>query len=996
MSRFHLYTRIALLAIFLTGFAVAEQLHWRMIGPFRGGRVTAVAGVVGQPNTYYFGTPGGGIWKTTSGGQVWKPVFDSVGVSTGVFSIGAIAVAPSDSKIIYAGTGERHPGRGVFRSNDSGATWSYAGLDNARYIQALIVDPRNPDHVVAGVNSVGYSIIWRPLPKTAFTNDRGIYETTDGGRNWRKVLSQESTVGVVDLCADPNNPRTLYSVLYHPASGKGKAAIAGTSDIYRSTDGGSSWKPLASQGLPEKARGRIGISVAKGSKGKRLYAVLEQGFFRSDDGGGHWTQSSKDPRVVASNYFSRVFADPTNADIVYVAQTSLYRSTDGGRTFDAYVGAPSGDDFHVLWIDPHDGNRMLLGVDQGAITTVDGGKTWSSWNNQPTGEFYHVSTDQSFPYRVYAAQQDSGTAGIVSRSDYGEITAQDWSPIGGFEYTFIAPDPANPNLVYSQGWYGSVVRYDRTTGMVVTVFDKGDEYRTANMAPLVFSPQDAKTLYFGTQYLLRTRDGGQHWDRLSPDLTGYVDTADDEPDPDALPAPAISTLAVSAVRAGVIWAGTTNHIVQLTQDHGATWQNVSPPGLADPARIQVVEAGHHNAATAYVATGASRDRLNPYIARTHDSGKTWQVIVNGIPAADSVEVVREDPAREGLLYAGTTSGVFVSHDDGDHWESLQLNLPHTVVSDLDVHGDDLVASTYGRALWILDGLGPVRDRVTETRLFPPATAIRARWDNNQDTPNPPETPVGENPPDGAILDYFLKTAAVGEAALTITDESGVVVRRFSTNDKAPDLPLPNVPSYWFAPVTGLPSAAGLNRFVWDLRAAPPQALPYSYGGDLLEYTEYTQADHAIPGNTPRQQPVGPLVLPGKYTIELAVNGQTYRQTLTIRQDPRTPIADADLREQWQWEQKIMQGMEASYKAYFEIAALKKAAVGEAKKSEFDAVIKGTRKAPGVGPINRDLSRLYTSLQSGDVRPSDTMRQAIDAKLKALAERLAGLGTLNRK
>ncbi|HEY3743204.1 MAG TPA: glycoside hydrolase [Bryobacteraceae bacterium] len=663
MKSVRLFPRIALLATILAASIFAGQLHWRMIGPFRAGRVTSVAGVPGDPDTYYFGTPGGGIWKTTSGGQVWKPIFDA----TGVPSIGSIAVAPSNPNIIYAGTGERQPGHGVYRSSDGGATWTPAGLDNAHFIASLVVDPLNPDHVVAGVNSLGYSIIWRPLPMNAFTIDRGIYQTTDGGRHWAKVLTQDNTAGVVDLTSDPGNPRTLYAVLYHPASGKGKAAIAGTSDLYRSLDGGSSWKPMATAGLPEKARGRIGIAAANGSKSKRLYAILEKGFFRSDDGGAHWTQSSIDPRVVASNYFSRVFADPTNADIVYVAQTSLYRSTDGGHTFEPYVGAPSGDDFHVLWIDPRNGKRMLLGVDQGAIVTVNGGKTWSSWYNQPTGEFYHVTTDQQFPYRVYAAQQDSGTAGILSRSDNGEITAQDWSPVGGFEYTYIAPDPANPNLVYSQGWYGSVVRYNRTTGMVSTVFEKGDDYRTANMAPLVFSPQDPKTLYLGTQYLMRTNDGGLHWERLGPDLTGYVAPVPDaEPDPGAAPAPAVSTLSASAVRAGVIWAGTTNHLVQLTEDGGTAWHDVSPPGLTGRARIQTVEASHHDATTAYVTGGGQRDRLPPYIARTHDSGRTWQMIVRGIPPGDSVEVVREDPVRKGLLYAGTTSGVFVSQDDGDH------------------------------------------------------------------------------------------------------------------------------------------------------------------------------------------------------------------------------------------------------------------------------------------------------------------------------------------
>jgi hypothetical protein len=583
----------------------------------------------------------------------------------------------------------------------------------------------------------------------------------------------------------------------------------------------------------------------------------------------------------------------------------------------------------------------------------------------------------------------------VSRSDYGEITAQDWAPVGGFEYTYIAPDPANPNFVYSQGWYGSVIRYNRTTGMVSTIFEKGDEYRTANMAPLVFSPQDPKTLYFGTQYLMRTSDAGLHWNRLGPDQTGYVAPAPDaEPDPDAPPAPAISSLGISTVRGGVIWAGTTNRLLQLTQDGGATWRNVSPPGLAAKARIQIVEAGRHEAATAYVTGGAQRDRLPPYIARTHDSGQTWQMIVNGIPGDDTVEVIREDPSRKGLLYAGTSSGVFVSHDDGDHWVPLQLNLPHTMVSDLDVHGDDLVASTYGRGLWILDGLAPVREHPAETQLLRPATAIRARWDNNQDTPNPPETPAGENPPDGAIIDYFLQTAATGESTLTIYDENGTVVRRFSSKAQELDLPLPNVPSYWFAPLAPLPSAAGMNRMVWDLRTAPPKTLPYSYGGELLEYTEYTLADHAIPGNTPRVQPVGPLVPPGDYTIELAANGRTYRQKLTIRQDPRIPVSDADLAEQWQLEQKIMQGMEASYNAYFALAALqKKSGKDDARKTQFDAVIKGTRKAPGVGPINRDLARMYTSLQSGDVRPSDTIIQAVEAKLKALGDRLAAATAL---
>lgn len=986
-------TVLAVLASAIVALAQPASLHWRMIGPFRGGRVTSVAGVSGQPNVYYFGTPGGGIWKSTNGGQVWKPIFDS----TGVPSIGALAVAPSAPNTIYAGTGERWPGKGVYKSTDAGATWTPAGLPDAQYIQALIVDPRNPDHVIAGVNSVGYHILWRPLPNTAYTAARGIFETRDGGRTWRQTLVKQESLGVVDLTADPANPRNLYAVLYYPPSGKGKSLVEGTSDLYRSTDGGATWKPLSSEGLPSKDRGRVGISIGANGKSPRLYAVLEQGFFRSDDGGAHWTQASHDPRVVSSNYFSRVFTDPNRADTVYVTQTSMYRSTDGGHTFEAFVGAPSGDDFHVLWIDPANSKRMLLGVDQGAIVTVDGGETWSDWNNQPTGEFYHVATDQQFPYRVYAAQQDSGTAAVLSRSDNGQIRLQDWSPIGGFEYTHIAPDPAHSNLVYSQGWYGSMVRYDSITGMISAVFEAGDDYRHYEMPPLAFSPQNPAILYYGMQYLLRTSDGGVRWDRVSPDLTGYQEPPPGtESDPDKAKPPAISALALSKRKEGLIWAGTSNRRIQLSSDAGAHWQDVTPPGTSEPMSILILEAGHHDDSTAYVAAGSTRYPCGPYLARTHDGGKTWTTITNGLPAADSTLVVREDPARARVLYAGTTTGAYVSYDDGDHWQSLQLNLPHTAVTDLDVHGDDLVASTYGRGLWILDGLGPVREPVTTTtRLYRPSPAMRARWDNYPDTPLQIETPAGDNPPDGAILDYSLDKPAA-KVTITIKDSAGAVVRRFSSDDKSPELPLPNVPQYWFGPEARPTVAAGHNRFIWDLRVATPPTIPYSYTGNLLTYTEYSLPDHAIKGNTPREQPVGPLVLPGIYSVELEVaGGTTQRQQLEVRQDPRVPITDADLREQWTWEQQAIEGMQQSSQAFLQMTAFRKQLPEkDPRLEELDKLIKGSGKTPGAGTINRDLSRILTSLQSGDVRPSNTITGAIDRKLKALAEILAKWRTFN--
>ena len=443
-------------------------MQWRSIGPFRGGRVTAVAGAA-DPNIYYFGTPGGGVWKTTDGGETWYPIFDKERVA----SIGALAIAPSDSNVLYVGTGEQTRGNGVYRSTDAGSTWKNVGLEDVPFIQAIIVDPRNPDVAVVGGNSIGFGILWRPLPATAKTANRGIFRTVDGGKVWTKVFSAEDSIGVVDLCSDPGDPGTLYAVIYRPASGSSDSAKEATSDIVKSGDGGSTWTPLASTGLPEKARGRLGIAVAPGTSGRRLYAIMEQGFFRSDDGGATWQQSTKDPRVTGNAYFSRIFVDTRSPDVLYVSQTSMYRSTDGGKTFEAFAGAPSGDDFHVAWIDRRDPARMIFGVDQGAIVTVDGGKTWSSWYNQPTGQFYHVATDNLFPYRVYAAQQDSGTAAVLSRSDYGEILLQDWYSTGGFEYAFITPDPAHPNLIYSGGWYGSVVRRDESTGLIATVFERG-------------------------------------------------------------------------------------------------------------------------------------------------------------------------------------------------------------------------------------------------------------------------------------------------------------------------------------------------------------------------------------------------------------------------------------------------------------------------------------------------------------------------------------------
>ena len=989
-------------------------MQWRLIGPFRAGRVTTVAGAA-DPNNYYFGTPGGGVWKTTDGGQVWHPIFDKERVA----SIGAIGVAPSDSNVLYVGTGEQTRGNGVYRSTDAGDEWKNVGLRDVPFIQAIIVDPKNPDVAVVGGNSIGVGILWRPMPATARTANRGIFRTVDGGKNWTKVFSAEDSIGVVDLCSDPGDPSTLYAVLYRPGFGSGDSAIEATSDIVKSGDGGSTWTLLASTGLPEKARGRLGIAVAPGTGGHRMYAILEQGFFRSDDGGTTWQQSTKDARVIGNEYFSRVFVDSRNPDVLYVSQTSMYRSTDGGKTFEAFAGAPSGDDFHVAWIDPRDPARMIFGVDQGAIVTVDGGKTWSSWYNQPTGQFYHVSTDNLFPYRAYAAQQDSGTAGVISRSDYGEILLQDWFSMGGFEYAFITPDPAHPNLVYSEGWYRSVVRYDKSTGQIATVFERGKKYRASQMPPLAFSPQDASTLYLGMQFVLETVDGGKSWREISPDLTGYGEQEEPEkPDPDKPSPPAITALSPSTVQSGVIWAGTSNRLVQLTRDGGKNWQNVSPLGLAEPTEILYVEASRHDPATAYLTVGATRQSTPPYVARTDDYGRTWQKIVNGFPENEMVRVVREDPKRKGLLYAGADTGVYVSWDRGNYWQPFSLNLPATPITDLQVHDNDLVISTFGRSLWILDDITPLREispqiTATDAHLFVPATALRVRWENYQDTPYPIETPAGQNPPDGAILDYYVKTPPAGDLTLTIYDGKGAEVARFSSEAK-PAAYLPaNAPSYWFAPEAALPKAAGVNRFVWNLRYPPPPSLPYGYYGKLLKYIEYTLADHAVPGLTPRLQPRGPLVLPGRYTIELRVGGQTLRQPLTVELDPRAHSSPADLSEQLDLAQRISQGMKASFDAFYQVAgfrkafteatdALKQSATKETKdavadfEKKIDAVDKGTKRAPGFGPVNRDLARLIFSVESADMRPADTVQSAAQQSCDALDKDLANWRQLNEQ
>jgi photosystem II stability/assembly factor-like uncharacterized protein len=939
--------------------ALFSGMRWRLIGPFRAGRVSAGA-IDPDPNTYYIGTPGGGVWKTTDAGQVWSPIFDEVHVA----SIGAIAVSPSNSKIVYVGTGEQTPGSGVYKSTDAGATWTNVGLRDTHFIGEILVDPANPDVVlVAAIGDRNSGA------------ERGVFKSSDGGRTWTKVLFKEDAGGSASMVAALDNPKMVYATLAPAGLGRGAGAGRGAGGavmIYKSTDQGSTWSPIGGKGLPVSGAGRQAIAIAAGTGGRRLYLNCRDGLHRSDDGGDTWEKWTTDPRIAGIG----VIADPKNPDVLYVTQTSMYRSTDGGRTWASYVGAPSGDDFRLLWIDPRNSNRLLAGVDQGGIVSVDTGKTWSNWYTQPTAQLYHVSTDNAFPYRVYATQQDSGSVAVPSRSDFGEVSFRDWYSPGAFEWGFIAVDPTDSNIAYGEGWYNAIVRFDKRTEQLSHVFVPGSKYRSVQMTPLAFSPQDPHTLYLATQFVMKTTDAGMHWEVISPDLT----ESKSRPAPAVAPSggpplrAAIFSFSPSPVKRGMMWAGTNNGLVQVTED-GTSWREVTPPGLPAAATVGALEAGHHDAGTAYAVIAVPNDS-HPYIYRTHDAGKTWQTIVAGLDESAFARVVREDPVRKGLLYAGTETSVYVSFDDGDRWQSLQLNLPTSSMRDLDVHGDDLIVGTYGRSIWILDDLTPLRQvdaqvAASEVHFFKPQTAMRWRWDMNQDTPLPIETPVGQNPPDGAIVDYYLKSAPAGEITLTIADARGAVVRRYtSTPPPAPTLPA-NVPEYWFAPPVALPKAAGLNRFAWNLRYPNPKVLPFGYFGGFLKYVEYTLADHAIPGQTPREQPEGALVAPGEYVATLEVNGRSYRQPITVKPDPRVRATQADLVEQEASAKQIADLLAVSYDVYYQLTA------HDAKSKAADAI----------GVANRDLARYLAMLESGDSRPAETLRAAVAESCEALVKAL---------
>ncbi len=912
-------------------------LKWRSIGPFRAGRASAVGGVAGNPAIYYMGTPGGGVWKTTDGGMIWKPISDAVPVA----SIGALAVSPSNPDVVYIGTGDVsevggsvNAGSGVYKSTDAGATWTHVGLDNTWHIGALWIDPRDPNLVV--VAALGHTF--------AKDADRGIFKTTDGGASWKKTLFKDEETGAIDVAFDAANPKIGFATVWghYVAPGATGAVLNGTNRgaVYKTTDEGDTWTVIDGHGLPADRVGRSGVAVT--NRGERVFAIMAaqpgSGLYRSDDGGASWQKATADPRIVGNGYFSKVYVDPNNADVVYVMQTSMYRSADGGRTFTAWKGAPGGDDNHVLWIDPTHSDWMVMGSDQGAVASLDGGRTWSSWYNQPTGQLYHLSTDNRWPYWIYGMQQDSGSIGTRNRGDYGNVGILDWDAVAGYEFGYIIPDPLNPNIIYAGGEARGVWRLDRESRQVRTVspnVGRQGDYRTVLNPPLAFSPHDPHALYEGTQFVLVTHNGGESWQHVSPDLTLRPDAS---PAPSgsvpagAPPAPnrtAINALAFSPAKDGVIWAGTSNGLVQLTEDGGKSWRDVSPPGLTRFHQVSAIEASRFDRATAFVAVEAHEaNDFEPHVFRTTDAGKSWRETVAGMAAGSFVRVVREDPVRRGLLYAGTESGAMVSFDAGDHWQSLQLNLPVVSVRDIVVHDQDVLICTYGRAIWILDDVSPIRQAnsaVTEPDafLFAPHQAIRVRRNDNNDTPMPPDLPAAANPPTGAVIDYYLRAAAVGDVTIGIYDERGELVRQLSSvAERVAEGDPPNVPSYWLATPTPLSTAAGASRAVWDLRYPPPPALRHDY------------PISATVGQTP-QTPEGPLAAPGRYDVRLTVNGRTVHQPLTIVPDPRVRVSPADLERQAMFERRVAAAMGSAYENYEQVLAIRKAAA--AYTQDLDAV-----------------------------------------------------------
>lgn len=949
-----------------------SDMRWRQVGPYRGGWGTVAEGIPDNPNTYYFGGAGGGVWKTIDAGRTWTPKMQHEKSA----AIGALAIAPSNPNVIYVGTGQvtyRYDnlgGDGMYKSTDAGESWVNIGLSDSRHIGAIIVMPDNENFLL--VAALGH--IFGP------NKQRGVFLSENGGISWKHVLFVNENTGAIDLATDPSNPAVVYAAFWklrmHPwLDYYLDQRSADGSGIYKSTDFGKTWNKITSENLPNGNIGRIGLAAAHNMNGKLIYATIDadnnqQGLYKSTDGGMNWIKVNSDP-VLTANYFSKLTVDPQNPNIIYFTGQSIRKSTDGGKTYEVFKGSPGGDDYHHIWINPKNSNYIITGSDQGTVISVNGGKTWSSWYNQPTGQFYHLAADDQFPYRIYSGQQDNGTVSILSRGPYGVIEQRDWHPVGGDERDYQIPKPGNPNIVFGTGLGGHITRFDNITRQSAEIspwpvssygqLQTTVKYRYTWITPLAFSPLGKHAMYFGAQVLFKSLDDGDHWEIISPDLSGKKNNSSDCDNPDLQKAKdcgfgVIYSISPSPIDENSIWVGTDDGLIQLTEDGGKTWKNIAPDLVPLWGRIDAISPSVFSSDVAYVAVNTHRlDKLNPIILKTNDKGKNWKLITNGLPEDEYINVVREDTEKKGLLFAGTNRSVYVSFNDGEFWQPLSLNLPSTQIRDLLVHKGDLIAASQGRGIWVLDDLSPLREltgRILKqpVHLFAPANVYRLRGNENRDTPPPPETPLGENPPKGAIIDYWLKDQINSSIKLSIFDLNGNLIRSYSSEDNTGKL---NAYRYfdkrWVGEHKKLFTTAGMHRFIWDLRYTRPKALSYNY-------TIAAVWDQGTP-----LVPEGPLVLPGKYKVVLSVNGKDYVQFINILLDPRINLSDEALKEQLNLSTQIINVLEEIVSAVKEL--------DNADNSQNDLI----KLKKDFSEVANVLASLVSKVQSADSAPTKGQR-----------------------
>jgi photosystem II stability/assembly factor-like uncharacterized protein len=984
--------------------ALFSDMRWREIGPMRAGRTRALAGAPSEPATFYLGAVNGGVWKTTDAGVTWHSVWDNQ--PTG--SIGAIAVSVSNPHVIYVGSGEglQRPdlstGDGVYKSTDGGKTWTHLeALRDGQQIGQLTIDSANPDRVFVAVEGHPYGP----------SEERGLYRTLDGGKTFQRVLFVSNRTGASDVQIDPHNSKIVFAGMWQRQEAPWENGSFGGSEggLYRSTDGGDTWIKLTGNGLPENIM-QVQLSISPADS-HRIYAAIGQvnrtvGIYRSDDGGDHWVHTpDNDTRPEARIGGGDVpvpVADPKDPDTVYVATVVAWKSTDAGKTWTAFRGSPGGDDYQNVWINPNNNRIVALASDQGVIITQNGGQSWTQWYNQATAQMYHATADNAFPYRVCGGQQDSGSACVASRSNDGRITFNDWHPAGIEEYGYAAPDPLDPDIVYG----GKVTRYDRRTGQIQNVEPSAlHSYRALRTEPLEFSPVDPHKLYFATNTLWLTADGGKHWKQVSPDLSresfnlpAKLEFYKETPPARATRRGVIYALGLSPLDGNRIWAGTDDGYIWMTTDGGAHWTNVTPPELKPFWKVFNMDAGHFDSATAYAAVNTMRlDDMRPHLFRTHDGGKTWAAINNGIPDGTATSAIREDPKRKGLLYAGTETQVYVSFDDGDHWQSLRLNMPASSVRDLEVKGDDLIVATHGRGFLILDNVTPLRQITAEmadknAHLFAPQTAIRIRNDMNPPTPWPPDMATGDNPPAGAMIDYYVGPGVSGVVSLEIAGSDGRVIARFSSNDPVPPLdPRYPDPPLWARTPRLLSAAPGHHRFLWDMQY--PQVPGMSTGPD---------EDQAIPHDTPSVS-TAPWVIPGNYTVRLIANGETHTQLLKVVMDPRVKTPKAELEQQFVATKSIYDKLLRASEALHQITVVREqlkaragqpavAAAAPAIEAHLNSIAGeergegggfagprgGNAEPPNLSSIRVQLARLEHEIENADEAPTAAQTDAVHA------------------